>query len=105
VQCTNTTPYSIGLGNGNYASGSQRRMYSAATGGYISYNVYTDSGYSDAWTTTTSTSSCTSGGSTCALGTGTGATQAAVSVYGQVPPQTTPVPGTYTDTVVVTVTY
>jgi spore coat protein U-like protein len=39
------------------------------------------------------------------LGTGTGATQPAVTVYGRVPPQTTPAIGTYTDTVVVTVTY
>lgn len=105
VQCTNTTPYSISLGNGNYVSGSQRRMHSVATGGYISYDVYTDAGHTSAWTTSTSASSCTSGGSTCALGTGTGVTQPAVTVYGRVPPQTTPLIGIYTDTVVVTVTY
>jgi spore coat protein U-like protein len=105
VQCTNTTPYSIGLGNGNYASGSQRRMYSAATGQYISYNLYTDSARTNAWAASSSASSCTAGSGTCALGTGTGAPQPAVTVYGRIPPQTTPVLGTYTDTVVVTVTY
>ena len=105
VQCTNTSPYSIGLDNGSHASGSQRRMYSAATGQYISYNLYTDSARSSAWTGSTSASSCTGGSGTCALGTGTGATQPAVTVYGRVPPQTTPALGTYTDTVVVTVTY
>ena len=54
VQCTNTTPYSISLDNGTHASGSQRRMYSAATGAYISYNLYTDAAHTDAWTATTS---------------------------------------------------
>lgn len=105
VQCTNTTPYSIGLSNGNYASGSQRRMYSAATGQYISYNLYTDAARTSAWAASTSASSCSAGSGTCDLGTGTGATQPAVTVYGRVPPQTTPAIGTYTDTVVVTVTY
>ncbi|WP_280527698.1 spore coat protein U domain-containing protein [Ciceribacter thiooxidans] len=37
-------------------------------------------------------------------GTGTGLTEN-VSVYGRVPAQSTPAPGTYTDTIVVTVTY
>jgi len=105
VQCTNSTPYSIGLDNGTHASGSQRRMYSAATGQYISYNLYTDSARSMAWAASTSASSCSGGTGTCALGTGTGTTQSAVTVYGRVPPQTTPSIGTYTDSVVVTVTY
>jgi spore coat protein U-like protein len=104
VQCTNTTPYSVSLGSGNYASGSQRRMYSAATGAYVSYNLYTDSGYSDAWSTTTSATSCSNGAGTCYLGTGTGAYQS-VPVYGLVPPQTSPQAGSYSDAVVVTVTY
>jgi spore coat protein U-like protein len=105
AQCTNTTPYSIGLDNGANATGSQRRMFSAAKGGYISYNLYTDAARTSAWTASTSASSCTSGGGTCALGTGTGATQPAVTVYGRVPAQTTPATGTYTDSVVVTVTF
>jgi spore coat protein U-like protein len=105
VQCTNTTPYSISLDNGAHASGSQRRMYSAAAGAYVSYNLYTDANHTDAWTATTSTMSCTAGASTCVLGTGTGSTQSAVTVYGRVPSQTTPLVGTYTDSVVVTVTY
>jgi len=36
--------------------------------------------------------------------TGNGASQS-YTVYGRVPAQTTPAPGTYTDTVTVTVTY
>jgi len=104
VQCTNTTPYSVSLGSGNYASGSQRRMYSAATSAYVSYDLYTDSGFSNAWSTTTSATSCTGGSGTCYLGTGSGAYQS-VPVYGLVPPQTSPKAGSYSDSVVVTVTY
>ena len=104
AQCTDTTPYSIGLGSGLNASGSQRRMQLGATGNYIKYNLYTDSGYSDPWSATTSTTSCTAGSSTCDLGTGTGSNQN-FTVYGQVPAQTAPVAGTYGDTVVVTATF
>jgi spore coat protein U-like protein len=103
AQCTNTTPYSIGLDNGINANGSQRRMQLGA-GNYVNYNLYTDSAYSHAWTTTTATTSCTGGASTCALGTGTGSNQN-YTVYGQVPAQTAPSSGTYNDTVVVTVTF
>ena len=39
-----------------------------------------------------------------ASGTGTGVTQT-LNVYGRVAPQTTPKPGTYSDTVIATVTY
>lgn len=103
AQCTSTTPYSIGLDNGQNASGSQRRM-SVGGGNYVSYGLYTDIGYSNAWTSTTSTTGCTSGANTCVLGTGTGSNQS-ITVYGQVPPQTAPLIGTYGDTVVVTLTF
>ena len=103
VQCTNTTPYSIGLDSGANASGSQRRMLSGASN-YVSYNLYTDAARSAAWSTTTSASSCTNGSSTCILGTGTGSNQS-VTVYGRVPPQTAPAVGTYSDTVIATITF
>jgi spore coat protein U-like protein len=104
VQCSGSAPYSVGLGPGNYASGSQRRMYSSTTGGYINYNLYTDSGYSQPWSTTTASSSCTGGSSTCYLATGNGSYQT-VPVYGAIPQQTGPAAGNYADTVTVTVTY
>ena len=103
AQCTSTTPYSVGLDNGQNASGNQRRM-SVVTGNYLNYGLYVDSGYSQAWTSTSSTTSCTGGASTCVLGTGTGSNQN-ITVYGQVAPQTAPSVGTYSDTVVVTVTF
>jgi spore coat protein U-like protein len=104
VQCTNTTPYSIGLNNGINASGSQRRVQVGATGNYLNYGLYTDAAYSNAWVATTSATSCTAGVSTCSLGTGTGSNQN-ITVYGRIPPQTAPIVGTFTDTVVVTVTF
>ncbi|WP_044540890.1 spore coat U domain-containing protein [Bradyrhizobium sp. LTSP885] len=103
VQCTNTTPYSIGLDSGANASGSQRRMLNGASN-HINYNLYTDAARSAAWSTTTSASSCTNGTGTCVLGTGTGSNQN-VTVYGRVPPQVAPAVGTYSDTVIATITF
>ncbi len=104
VQCTNSTPYAIGLDYGSYASGTQRRMYSSATGQYISYGLYTNAGHTQPWASAASSTSCTNGTGTCYLGTGTGAVQS-VTVYGLVPPQTSQPAGTYSDTVTVTVMY
>ena len=104
VQCTNSTPYTVGLDYGSYASGTQRRMYSSAQAQYISYGLYTDAAHSHPWAAASSATSCTNGSGTCYLGTGTGSTQS-VTVYGLVPPQTSQPPGTYSDTVTVTVTY
>ena len=103
VQCTNTTPYSLGISNGNNVSGSQRRMRLGATTNYINYNLYTDGGYTSNWATSSSATTCSGGAGTCILGTGTGATQT-IPVYALVPVQTTPAQGTYTDTDIVTVT-
>ena len=104
AQCTNSTPYSIGLSNGTNASGSQNRMRLGATANFLNYHLYTDSARSHVWATTTSTTSCTGGASTCVLGTGTGSNQN-TTVYGRVPPQTALAAGSFTDTVVVTITF
>jgi spore coat protein U-like protein len=103
AQCTSTTPYSVGLDNGLNVSGIQRRMKLGGVN-YVSYGLYTDSGYSNAWTSTTSPTGCTNGANTCVLGTGTGSNQS-ITVYGRVIPQTAPALGTYSDTVVVTLTF
>jgi len=102
VKCTNTTPYSIGLDNGLHVNGSQRRMQASSS--FINYNLYTDAARTSAWTGATSATTCTSGTNTCVLGTGTALNQN-VSVYGRVPPQTSPPPGVYADTIIVTVTF
>jgi spore coat protein U-like protein len=103
VQCTNTTPYSIGLDSGANASASQRRMLNGASN-YVSYNLYTDAARTGAWSTTTSASGCTGGAGSCVLGTGSGSNQS-VTIYGRVPPQVAPAVGTYSDTVIATITF
>jgi spore coat protein U-like protein len=96
VQCTNTTPYNIGLdaGTGTGATVAARKMTSGAN--TITYSLYSDSGRTTVWGNTVGTNTV--------AGTGNGASQS-YTVYGRVPPQTTPAAATYTDTITVTVTY
>ena len=104
ARCTNGSPFSIGLDNGANASSGQRRMRRGATSSYVSYNLYTDSGRSSAWSTSGSGTVCSGGANSCVLGTGD-ATSHDFTVYGRVPAQASPAPGLYSDAVVVTVTY
>ncbi|WP_234820856.1 spore coat U domain-containing protein [Sinorhizobium medicae] len=96
VTCTPATAYTVGLSNGmSGTSPTNRRM--TLGGAAVVYGLYKDAGRSQPW------GDGATPGSTVA-GTGTGAAKG-YTVYGRVPPQTTPTPGTYSDTVVVTVTY
>ena len=94
VQCANGVAYQVGLGNGQNASGTTRRMRNATR--YVTYEVYRNSARTQRWGNTLNADTVT--------GTGNGNIQN-LSVYGRVPAQTTPNAGTYTDVVVVTVTY
>jgi spore coat protein U-like protein len=96
VQCTNTTPYNIGLdaGTGTGATVTTRKMSNGAN--TINYSLYSDSGRATVWGNTIGTNTVAA--------TGSGASQS-YTVYGRVPPQTTPAAATYTDTITVTVTY
>jgi spore coat protein U-like protein len=96
VTCTNTTPYNIGLdvGTGSGATVATRKMTSG--GATVNYSLYSDSAHTTVWGNTIGTDTV------AATGNGTGQNY---TVYGRVPPQTTPAPGTYTDTITVTVTY
>jgi spore coat protein U-like protein len=96
VQCTDALPYLVSLDGGlsGATNPTQRKMtFSSAN---VVYGLYQDSARSLPW-------GSTSGVDTLS-GTGTGLTQT-VNVYGRVAPQTTPTPGTYTDTIVATITY
>lgn len=95
LQCSLGTAYSIALNAGQNASGGQRRMINA--GAYVAYNLYQNSGRSLPWGDGGATGSVLSG-------TGTGNNEEVI-VYGRVPSQTTPSPGTYTDTVQVTIAW
>lgn len=95
VQCTTSTPYTIGLNQGvNGGSVTTRQM--AGSGGLINYSLFRDSGRTQNWGSTAGTDTV--------AGVGNGAAQN-YTVYGRVPAQTTPAPALYTDTITVTVTY
>jgi len=96
VTCTNTTPYNIGLdaGTGSGATVATRKLTSG--GATVNYTLYSDTGRTTVWGNTVGTDTV------AATGNGTGQNY---TVYGRIPTQTTPAPGTYTDTITVTVTY
>jgi spore coat protein U-like protein len=96
AQCTDTTPYNIGLDAGTAigATVSTRKM--TGGGATVGYALYSNSGHTTNWGNTVGTDTVS--------GTGTGSDQP-YTVYGVVPAQSTPAPGAYADTITVTVTY
>ena len=96
VQCSVSLPYTVGLDGGNAGATdpTQRRMSFA--GRSVLYGLYRNTARTQPWGA--------SAGVNTAAGTGTGLAQA-YPVYGRVPAQPSPPVGTYSDTIVVTVTY
>jgi spore coat protein U-like protein len=97
VVCTNGTSYSVALdaGAGTGATTSVRKL-TGSLGGTLNYALYRDSGRTSNWGSTIGTDT--------ESGTGTGLTQN-LTVYGRIASAQTPLAGTYTDTVTVTLTY
>lgn len=93
--CSSSTPYTIGLngGNANATDPTQRKMANGSA--QITYGLYQDAAHGTPWGNTSGN---------WKGGTGSGLGQA-LTVYGNVPAQTTPAPGNYTDTIIATVTY
>jgi spore coat protein U-like protein len=99
VNCSNNTPYALSLDRGRGAGATVLNRIMTQVGGTntIKYNLYSDPGYSAVWGDGT-------GGATVS-GTGTGGAFSH-TVYGRMPAQSpTPPPGTYSDTITVTITY
>jgi spore coat protein U-like protein len=96
IQCTNTTNYNIGLdaGTGTGATVAVRKMMSGANA--VNYSLYSDSGHTIVWGNTLGTDTVAAAAS--------GASQS-FTIYGRIPAQTTPAPGTYSDMVTVTIMY
>ena len=94
VTCTTAAPYNVGLDAGGGTGINARRMINGTN--TVGYQLYRDTGRTQVWGTTIGTDTVT--------GAGNGTAQA-ITVYGRVPPQTTPPAATYNDTVNVTVTY
>jgi spore coat protein U-like protein len=97
VTCTNATPYNVGLSAG-MASGAtvNARKMTGPASGLLSYSLFSDPSRTLNWGQTV--------GSDTVMGTGNGAAQA-LTVYGQTPAGQYLAPGSYTDTVIATITY
>lgn len=95
VTCTRSTPYRVMLNNGlTGTSPTNRKMTLGASS--ITYGLYRNEARTQPWGNISGTNSLS--------GTGSGLPQA-LNVYGRVPPQVPPRPGTYADTIVVSVEY
>ena len=99
VQCTNTTPYTLALTAGINAGGASLFSARAMKSGVhlLPYQLYLDVARSSVWGDGTSSSLTQSG-------TGSGGSQS-VTIYGRLPSLTGIIPGAYTDTVTVTISY
>lgn len=102
VKCSKNTPYTVALNAGTTTGGTLAQRLMASGVNTLQYNLYT-----------TAAASTVFGDGTGGTGTGTGtgagvATANAMTVYGQLPDSATnqaAVPGAYSDTITVTVTY
>ena len=96
VQCTNTTPYTVGLNQGTTATATvTNRLLAGPNSATLAYSLFYDSAYSKNWGNTTGSNQA---------GTGNGAAQT-LTVYGQINAGQWVTPGSYTDTVTASVVY
>jgi spore coat protein U-like protein len=97
VRCTNANAFSVAL-NGGSVGGNvlARKMKHTTAADTVNYQLFQDAAYATVW-------GDASGGAPRA-GVGTGANQT-FTVYGRVPVQPTPRPGTYRDVITATVTF
>lgn len=102
VNAASGTPYTVTLDAGlNYSSG-VRNVQSGATVG-ASYSLYKDAAYTAEWGDAGFASTYSNGGTATGLsGTGTGANQT-LTVYGNIGANTAP--GTFSDSLTITVNY
>ena len=96
VQCTNTTPYNIGLNAGSTVGGTVATRLMTSGAATVQYRMYSDAARTTNWGNTVGTDTVG--------GTGSGSAQA-LTIYGRVLAQATPAPATYNDTVTVTINY
>lgn len=96
VQCTSGTPYTLSLNVGTGGGSITERLMSGPSSNTIKYSLYTDFSRTNVWGDDMT--------GVASPGTGTGAEEAH-TVYGRVPAQSTPEPGTYSSIVTATITY
>lgn len=97
ARCTNGDAFRIALSSGSSGNVAARQMQRSGGGGTVNYQLYTDSAHSIAWGDGTA-------GTAMATGTGSG-NAVSINVYGRVPAQSTPMPGSYSDTITATITF
>lgn len=97
VTCTNGDAWRVSLNGGGSGNVAARVMQRQGGGGAVGYQLYADSARTLSWGDGT-------GGTTRVTGTGTGLAQT-INVYGQVPAQSTPMPGNYSDTITATIEF
>lgn len=95
VGCSGTTPYNVGLNAGNAGTIATREMTGPA-GALLAYKLFSNAGYSVNWGNTVGTDTVTGVGNN---------TVQNLTVYGQIPAGQSVASGTYTDTIVATLTY
>lgn len=96
VNCSSGGAYQVSLGAGSWASGGSRRMAGPASS-FLTYQLFRDSARTIAWGDGAAHGARVSG-------TGSGSNQV-LNVFGRIPAGQSAVPGTYTDSVMVTVEY
>jgi spore coat protein U-like protein len=96
VRCTNGTSYTVGLdaGSGSGATTTTRVMTNVSA--HLNYQLWRDNARTLNWGNTAGTDT--------AAGIGTGTTQN-LTVYGSIAAGQSVIPGTYNDTIIVTLTY
>lgn len=104
VRCTKNTPYTISLNIGSTTGGTMGQRLMGSAGNTLQYNLYKDAAFTTIFGDGSATSATSAGvGNGVAL-----ANAVATTVYGQLPDNATnqsAVPGAYSDTISVTVTY
>lgn len=105
IRCSAGTAYTVGLDNGANASGSTRRMRRAATGDYLSYEIFRDTITTNRWGTV-GAERRSSASADSNPGIYDGSTLQGFSYRAVIDPgQPTPTAGTYTDTIILDVTF
>lgn len=99
LTCPANTSWKVGLDNGLNSLSGQRRM-AGPPSSYLDYDLYIDPNRTQRW------GNDTAGGTNTVNGSGASQSNPTVlTVYGQVPAQDVGTPGTYSDTVTVTLAY
>ncbi len=96
INCNSGLPYTIGLSGGLSGATNPTLRQMVNGGDQVTYGIYQNAARTIPWGDTIGTNTISS--------VGTGLAQS-FTTYGRVPPQTTPNAGTYSDTIIVTVSY